>query len=114
MTALLIDTATAVTPAAGVRVRPRRTVQAGRRTRAGRDPRHARVVVPVDGHAWACRLERPRPRVTITESTVTAPAATRGWELTERGWAVVVLGVLLGFAAVSALLITQFLAITGG
>ncbi|MGJ3509517.1 hypothetical protein [Enemella sp. A6] len=143
MTALLIDTATAATPAADVRVRPRRTAshvrtasqvhpapqgrtaspgralspgrstQAGRRTRAGQDARHARVVVPVHPNGWACRLERPRPRVTITEAAIAAPDA-RGWELTERGWAVVVLGVLLAFAGVSALLVTQFLAITAG
>lgn len=112
-------TAMPITAPAGTRVRPRRTVRSNvvresRRVRAGADPRHARVVVPVGSGGQSCRLERPRPRVTITETSVLVPPRAPGWQLTERGWAVVVLGTLLAFAGGSALLITQFLAVTAG
>ena len=108
MTAMLMDAVSVATPA--VRVRPRRA----RRVRAGGDPRATRVGVvrPTSVTATrACRVSRPRPRVTITEAAV-APAAA--WQLTERGWAVVVLAVSLAFGSAVALMIWQFLAVTAG
>lgn len=111
MTAMLIDGKAVAGAVRVTRLRPSRSQV---RTRAAADPRRrarlgaASVVLqPVA----SCAVERPRPRVTLAESVVPVSGA---WRLTERGLAVLVLGVLLAFGSGVAVMVVQFLSITAG
>lgn len=111
MTAILIDAETVTGGAEAVRLRP---VRSQVHTRATPDPRStvrhsgaALVVHPVT----SCTVERHRPRVTLTESVVPTAGA---WRVTDRGLAVMVIAIMLAFAAGAAVMIAQFLAVTGG